>query len=303
MPLDPAAQQILDLIAQFGGPPVTARTPEEARADYAGLSSLAAGPAPEVASVERSEIAGVPVHLVEPHGTEPFPVLVWFHGGGWVIGSSELSVPVCAELASRAGCLVVSVDYSLAPEHPFPRGLEDCLSVGEWVLEHAAEIGGDPSRVAVGGDSAGGNLATVVAQEVDGFGFQLLVYPVTDATTSLPSYAENGSGYLLEADTMRWFLDHYLAGADPTDPRVSPLHADLEMLADLPPALVITAEYDPLRDEGNAYAERMRQAGVDVTLRCYEGQIHGFFSMGGLIPAGSEAVAEAASALRSAFGT
>lgn len=303
MPLDPATQQLVDLIAQLGGPPITQRTPEEARADYARLAALSAGAAPDVSSIERREIAGVPVHVVTPHGSPPFPVLAWFHGGGWVIGSSELSLPVCRELATQADCLVVSVDYSLAPESPFPRALEECIAVVEWLLEHAGELGGDPRRVAVGGDSAGGNLAAVVAQEVDGFVFQLLVYPVTDATASHPSYAENASGYLLEADTMRWFIDHYLHGADPRDPRVSPLHADLDTLADLPPALVITAEFDPLRDEGQAYAQRMRQAGVEVTDTCYDGQIHGFFSMGAFLPTGSKAVSEAAAALKSAFET
>lgn len=301
MPPDPATQQILDLIAQLGGPPITQRTPEEAREDYARLTSMSAGTLPDVSSIERREIAGVPVHVVTPHGEAPLPVLTWFHGGGWVIGSSELSLPVCAQLATQAGCIVVSVDYSLAPEAPFPQAVEECISVGEWLLEHAAELGGDPRRVAVGGDSAGGNLAAVVAQEVDGFVFQLLVYPVVDATASHPSYVENASGYLLEADTMRWFIDHYLHGADPRDPRVSPLYAQLDTFADLPPALVITAELDPLRDEGQAYAERMRQAGVEVMHTCYEGQIHGFFSMGELLPAGSRAVSEAANALRSAF--
>jgi acetyl esterase len=303
MPLEPAAQLVVNQLAGVDGPKLYELSPTEARAQYEFLCTAGATAGADVAAVERRELAGVPTHIVTPLGEPPFPVLLWLHGGGWVIGSSEQTVPVCRDLAAQAGCVVVSVDYRLAPENPFPAPLDDCEAVAEWVLEHADQIGGDPDRVAVGGDSAGGNLAAVLAQEVDGFVHQLLVYPVTDLTCSHASYEENAEGYLLEAKGMHWFVEHYTGTADRTDPRMSPLFADLDTLADVPPASVITAGYDPLRDEGIAYAERLREAGVKVEHLHYDGQVHLFFILGAFIPPGTEAVSEAAIRLRAAFGT
>ncbi len=301
MPPDPAVQLVLDLVNAPGSPKLEELSPPEARELYAGLALLAPNEGAEVAAVVERTIAGVPCHIVTPHGDGPFPVLVWIHGGGWVIGSAALSVATCRDLAAGAGCVVVDVDYRLAPEHPFPAGPDDCVGVTRWVLENAAEIGGDPARVAVGGDSAGGNLSAVVANEVPGLALQVLVYPATDLTLTHPSIDENGEGYLLTKGAMRWFTDHYIGAADPKLPRMSPLYADDAVLAAAPPALVITAELDPLRDEGEAYAERLRQAGVAVQATRYDGQIHGFFTMGTVLPQGRAAVDEATTQLRQAF--
>ncbi len=303
MPLDPAAQQILMLLEDLGGVGMEEMTPDEARDAYATLSAFRDEDLADVGSVTEREIAGVPCRVVTPHGAGPLPVLVWFHGGGWVIGSAELSMPVAAALASGAGCVVVSVDYRLAPEHPFPAASDDCAAVTRWLLEHAAEVGGDRTRVAVGGDSAGGNLAAVVALEVPDLAYQLLVYPATDLTMSHPSIEENGEGYLLTRAAMDWFAAHYLGARDAKDPRVSPLFADAEDISRVPPAHVVTAEYDPLRDEGEAYADLLRDAAVTVSSTRYDGQIHGFYSMGAMIPAGLEAVSESCARLRAAFGT
>jgi acetyl esterase len=303
MPLDPAAQHFVDLVGGVDGPKLYEMPPDEARAGYEALAMLSADSGAEVASVEQRELAGVPTRVVTPLGDPPFPVLIWLHGGGWVVGNAEQTLPLCRDLAAQAGCLVISVDYRLAPEHPFPAPLDDCFAVAEWVLEHAGELGGDATRVAVGGDSAGGNLAAVLAQEVDGFVHQLLVYPVIDATCSHRSYEENAVGYLLEADGMHWFINHYLADADPADPRISPLFADDDTLRDLPSTCIITAEFDPLRDEGAAYAERLRKAGVSVEHLHFEGQVHMFFTLARFMPAGAKAISEAADGLRASFAT
>lgn len=278
-------------------------TPDEARNAYAVLGAVRGEDLADVESVVEQEIAGVPCRIVTPLGVAPFPVLVWMHGGGWVIGSAELSIPVACSLAAGAGCVVVSVDYRLAPEHRFPAAPDDCAEVTRWVLAHAGEISGDPGRVAVGGDSAGGNLSAVVALEVPGLVFQLLVYPATDLTMSHRSIEENGEGYLLTRAAMDWFAGHYLGDQDAKDPRVSPLFADAGPLSRVPPAHVVTAEFDPLRDEGEAYADRLRELGVTATSKRYGGQIHGFFSMGAMIPAGLDAIDESVARLRAAFAT
>ena len=234
-----------------------------------------AGPGPEIASVEDREIAGVPVRIYRPSAADGLPVLLYFHGGGWVIGDLDSHDGVSRDLASQAGILVIAVDYRLAPEHKFPAAVDDSLAVTQWVLDHAAEVGGDPSRVAVGGDSAGGNLAAILAHELRGrLAFQLLVYPATDMTMSFPSITDNGEGYLLTKASMDWFTGHYLdgTGADRRELRLSPLNNT--DWTGLPPALVITAEFDPLRDEGEAYAAKLQAAGVPTTLHRYDGQMH-----------------------------
>jgi acetyl esterase len=229
---------------------------------------------------------------------------VYLHGGGWVGGSIDSHDQTCRVLASRSGALVLSIGYRLAPEHPFPAGLEDAVSATRWAAEHAAALGADPERMAIAGDSAGANLAAVVAQlAVVPLVFQLLVYPVADARWCHPSIDENAEGYFLTSKSMVWFLDHYLSGGQgsATDPRVSPLLADQTALAASPPTLVITAEFDPLRDEGEAYAERLAATGVPVTCTRYDGMFHGFFSLGDYLDDGQAALDEAGRALAGAF--
>jgi len=303
MQIDPAVELVLSLVNAPGAVALETLSPTEARELYANMAALSPGEGAEVASVAERSISGVRCQIVTPHGEGPFPVLVWIHGGGWVIGSADLSLPTCRDLAAGAECVVVDVDYRLAPEDPFPAAPDDCSAVTRWVLEHAGEIGGDPKRVAVGGDSAGGNLSAVVANEVPGLTFQLLVYPGTDLTLSHPSVEENGEGYMLTKSAMVWFTNHYVGQAGPKLPRISPVFADDAVLAAAPAALVITAELDPLRDEGEAYADRLRDAGVSVTATRYAGQIHGFFSMPAALPQGQVAVDEAIAALRAAFGS
>jgi acetyl esterase len=294
------------MLAAMGTPPLGTVSAAEARVE------MAARPLPPgvpVAAVEDRKIPGpageIPVRIYTPTGEAPFPVLVWFHGGGWVLGSLDLSDHVCRELTNLASCSVVSVDYRLAPEHLFPAAPDDCEAAYNWVLAHAASFGGDPNRVAVGGDSAGGNLAAVVSLRAKESGArrplcQLLVYPVTDHNFERPSYLANAEGYLLTRESMRWFWDHYIPTAEQrSHPHASPLHAS--DLTGLPPTLIITAEFDPLCDEGEAYAELLRQSGVPVTVTRYDGMIHGFFGQFPVIDKGREAVRQSADALTSAF--
>jgi len=232
------------------------------------------------------------------------PGLVFFHGGGWVVGSIESHDRLCRALAHRAAVVVVSVDYRLAPEHPFPAAPDDAIAATRWVLENAALLGIDAARVAVGGDSAGGNLSAVVSlalrDDARRPAFQLLIYPATDLTRALPSHALFGDSYFLSKAAGDWYLGHYLrAPADATKPLASPLFVD--DLSRLPPALLITAGFDPLRDEGKAYADRMREAGVEVELVCVEGQMHGFLVMAAAIRDGARIVDLVAARLRSAL--
>jgi acetyl esterase len=264
-----------------------------------------------VAAVEDRRLAGpggeLPVRVYRPPGTGPFPALVYLHGGGWVLGGLDTHDGTCRALARAVPCVVVSVDYRLAPEHPFPCAAEDAWAATRHVAANAAAFGAEPGRIAVGGDSAGGNLAAVVALMARDRGgpslvHQLLVYPVIDAAMDTPSYRENAEGYFLTADAMAWFWGHYVP--DPAarrNPYASPLRA--ADLAGVAPAQVLTAEFDPLRDEGETYAARLRAAGVPVTLRRFDGMIHGFFSMTGSLDQAAVAVEEAAVGLRAAFGT
>ena len=306
MPLDPQAKALLDQMAEAGAPPFESLTPEQARELILQMRELAGPPEP-VAGVEDSMIptpdGQIPVRIYTPEGSGPFPVLVYFHGGGWVIGSVDTIDPPCRALANAAGCVIVSIDYRLAPEDKFPAAPEDCYAATRWVAEYAAGISADPSRMAVGGDSAGGNLAAVVALMARDRGgpplaYQLLVYPVTNYDFSTASYEENGEGYLLTKNAMVWFWDHYLrTEEDGAHPYASPLRAP--DLRGLPPALVITAEFDPLRDEGEAYARRLQEAGVPVALKRSDGMIHGFWQMGGVLDQGKKVLADRAAALRS----
>ncbi|MDM5333921.1 alpha/beta hydrolase [Ureibacillus composti] len=307
MALDSQAKFLLEQMEAAGAPPMSSLSPEEARltTDFSALAGI-----PEkVGKVENRVIPGpggdIPVRIYTPNGEGPFPSLVFYHGGGWVIGDLDTVDVPCRLLANRANCVVVSVDYRLAPEHKFPAAAEDAYAAAKWVVENGPSILVDSSRVAVGGDSAGGNLAAVVSlmardkNEIE-LAYQLLIYPVTNHSYETVSYRDNADGYLLTKDSMIWFWDHYLR--DPQDgenPYASPLKA--EDLSGLPPALVITAEFDPLRDEGEAYAQRLKEAGVSVEETRYNGMIHGFFWMPGTLDQGMKAVNQAADALKRAL--
>lgn len=305
--IDPQAWFILKQLESAGAPPMELLTPEQARmaADFRLLAE-----APE--EVEKVENRTIPVHggeiqvrIYTPEGVGPFPALVYYHGGGWVIGNLDTVDVPCRMLANRAGCIVVSVDYRLAPEHKFPTAAEDAYAAAKWVSENAASIGVDPERIAVGGDSAGGNLAAVVAlmardQGGPSIAYQMLIYPVTNHSYDTESYRDNAEGYFLTKNTMVWFWNHYLRDEqDGKHPYASPLLE--EDLSGLPPALVITAGFDPLRDEGEAYAERLKAAGVPVEATCYDGMIHGFFWMPGMLAQGNAVINQAANALKQAL--
>ena len=286
MPIDARLQRILDEAKALGHPPQHEQTPELARFHRREMMARFV-PMPEYSAVkaeDRSVPADgreIPVRVYRPGGDGPLPVVVFFHGGGWVTGTLETHDPYCRALAKEAGVVVVAVDYRLAPERKFPAGLEDCLAVTEWVLAHVRELGGDASRVMVGGDSAGATLATVVAlllreKGVTELAGQILLYPAT-AYYEPPtiSYVENAEGYGLTQKGMIWFWDHYLNNkAEAGDFRVAPLLAP--SLAGLPRAFVVTAEYDVLRDEGQAYAKRLAEEGVEMTHVFVEGMNHGF---------------------------
>ncbi|WP_212829128.1 alpha/beta hydrolase [Catellatospora sp. TT07R-123] len=293
-----------------GAPQLYMLSVEDARA--ADLASIqAAGGTPEpVAEVVDRDIDGpggpLPIRIFRPVLGEPLPVLVYFFGGGWTLGTIDTADAVCRTLANAAGCLVVAAGYRLAPEHKFPAAVHDCHAVTAWVAANAAELGADPARIAVGGDSAGGNLAasvTLLAREhgPDLVG-QLLVYPNTDYRSSTRSLREGTDPYLFNATSVTWYWDHYLTSpADGGDPLASPLLAADHI--GLPPALVITAEYDPLRDQAEQYARTLSDSGVPVTLTRYDGMIHGFFCMAGDLADGRRAQEEAAAHLRTWFTT
>ncbi len=261
-----------------------------------------------VGKVEDLTIPGpggdIPVRVYAPEGEGPFPVLVYFHGGGFVLCDIDTYDSICRALTNAAGCITVSIDYRLAPEHKFPAAVDDCYAAAEWVALNAEAMGGDPSRIAVGGDSAGGNLAAVVAlisgeRGTPPLSFQLLIYPTTDFALDTPSRRQYSEGYFLTRSMMVWFRNHYLAEEDDAMSHyASPLRAGV--IKDPPPALIITAEFDPLRDEGEAYGEKLREAGGDVRISRYDGMIHAFFCMP-QFDKGMEALEEAAKALRSAF--
>ena len=308
MALDPQARTVLDQMAEAGNQSVESLSVEEARQVSAAMAAMQGTPEP-VALTEDRMLPGpggnIPVRIYVPSGRDPLPLLMYFHGGGWVIGDIESSDGLCRTLANAAKCIVASVDYRLAPEHPFPAAADDAYYATQWAAMNASGFGGDPSRIAVCGDSAGGNLAAVVAliardRSGPAVQFQLLIYPVTDAACATPSYSENAEGYFLTKAAMQWFWNHYVPNdADRNHPYASPLRAN--NLAGLPPALVITAEFDPLRDEGEQYAERLRAAGTPVQLTRYDGMIHGFFTMSGVIDQGRRAIQQSAEALRNAF--
>ena len=308
--LDPQAKAVIDLVIKSGRPPYHQLSPKDARLLFRDTRPASTPPAPVIGEVKELRADGVPIRVYRPAGvpaSTPLPALVFFHGGGWVIGDLETHDVLCRQLTAGAGISVVNVDYRLAPEHKFPAALDDAWATTRWVAAHASEIGIDRTRLAVGGDSAGGNLAAVVAILARDHGgpalaLQVLTYPVTDVAAESASYAEFADGFMLTRDSMRWFIAQYLPGKqDALDWRVSPLRAP--SLAGVAPALVVTAGFDPLREEGDAYARRLREAGVRVDTICYGGMIHGFVPMGRLIETGNRAVAHAAASLRQAFGS
>ena len=307
MPVDPQIQALLD--KGTGVPATHTLAVETARAQYEARIALMAPPA-EIASMREQMIdrpgGELRIRTYTPYGSGLFPLLVFFHGSGFVLCSLDTHDGMCRNLCAGAECVVASVDYRLAPEHKYPAGINDCLLATRWAAAHAAELGADARRIAVGGDSAGGNMAAVTALRVRDEGGpalcgQLLLYPVTDYhTPGTPSYEENAEGYGLTRETMKWFWDHYLTNpSEGTLPHASPLRA--ADFSGLPPALVITAEYDPLRDEGELYADGLKRAGVPTRLSRYNGVNHGFMFWVGLVDKASAAMNETGHWLRNVF--
>ena len=310
--LHPQTRALLDFIEQKKIPPTHTLSVADARAYYRDRRSVTQPVPPEVALVRELQMDGpqgpIPMRLYRPIGSSAgslLPVLVYYHGGGWVIGDLDTHDSLCRALCNESGCAVVSVDYRLGPEHRFPAAVNDALAATRWVRAQAAELKLDASRLAVGGDSAGGNLAAVVSIAARDSGdlpiaYQLLIYPATDQHRSAPSHTTNGEGYLLTRETMDYFSGHYISDpAQYPDWRASPLlHADLSKL---PPALVLTAGFDPLRDEGAAYAEALTAAGNRASYVCFERQIHGFITMGKVLDEANTAVTMCAAALRRAL--
>ena len=307
--LHPEVRALLEAMDAQGAPPLETQDPVEARNSRLEPMKLLGGEPDPLDRVEELSIPGpagdLPARLYANGRDGLRPALVYFHGGGFVFGNLDTHDAVCRAIAKESGAVVISVDYRLAPEHKFPAAVDDCYAATVWVAANAERLGIDASHIAVGGDSAGGNLATVVALRCRDAGgpalaLQLLLYPVTDMSSlETASHRECGEGYFLTRAAMDWFTGHYVGSAElARHPEASPLLA--ANLSGLPPALVITAEFDPLRDEGEAYAQRLEQAGVPVTISRYDGMIHGFISMRGVLAGGRQAIQEAAEFTRSA---
>ena len=310
--MHPDAVQLLELIRAAGRPPFQDMQPAEARTAYANGRTLLQPPPDEVAEVRDVTVPGpggpLPLRLYRGVGTDgagALPCLLYLHGGGWVVGDLGSHDGVCRRLANLGACRVAAVDYRLAPEHPFPAAVEDAAAALAWVGAHAGDLGVDPARIAVGGDSAGGNLAAVLALmgrdgAVPAPVFQMLLYPVTDLAMDTPSYARVTEGVPLTAATMRWFADHYVPGAaQRLDPRASPLRA--ASLAGTAPAFVLTVGHDPLADEGLAYARRLEAEGVRVAALHLSDQVHGLATMGRVVGMADSVLQVAAAALRDAW--
>lgn len=304
MPIHPQIRTVLDQMEDIGFPGLSSLPVEQARAALALMGAGRADAVEDVARIEDVEIPGpagaIPARAYVPATDGTPPVVVYYHGGGWVLGGLDSHDGTCRALANASGAAVVSIDYRLAPEHPFPAAVDDAWAALEWVAANAAEFGADPARLAVAGDSAGGNLAAVVALQARDAGSpplrgQLLVYPATDSTMSHPSIEENAAGYFLTKADMEWFYGHY-APERPDDWRLSPLAAPDP--AGVAPALVFTAEFDPLRDEGEAYARRLADRAVPVELVRKDGLIHGFFGMVADVDEARDAMDRTGTALR-----
>ena len=310
--LDPHAKALLAMLAAAGRPKIWQVTPAEAREGILALAKAADAKNVPIGRIENGELPGpagpLRYRLYTPAGSAAgtLPAIVYFHGGGFVIGNLDTQDGMCRLLANASGCRLVSVDYRLAPEHMFPAGIEDGIAAVNWVVREAARLDIDPARIAVAGDSAGGNLAAVVCQSAKETGgpkiaLQVLFCPPTDALRDTESSRAFAEGYLLEAEGMRWFgKQTYPPNADPRDPRISPLHAG--DLSGLPPAHIHTAAFDPLRDEGKAYADRLRRSGVAVRYICHAGMIHHFYALAGAIPYAFTAIEQAGGAIKQALG-
>lgn len=314
MKVDPQVQSILDAVAAMKLPAPDTTPVAEARANYARSRAGFLAKPEAVASAEDRSIPGpggaIPIRIYRPAGCQPgerLPAFVFFHGGGWVFGDLDSHDALCRSLCNAARCAVVAVDYRLAPEHKFPAAVDDTLAAIRHIAGRGDNLGIDGSRIAAGGDSAGGNLVAAAAlafrdQGGPGMALQVLLYAVTDLTLESPGYQTLGQGYMLTLDRMRFFAGRYLNGpGDALDWRASPLKA--RDLAGLPPALVLTASHDPLVEEAKAYADRLAAAGVDVTYRMYPGMIHGFMTMAGAIDMGRKAIDETAASIRTALRT
>lgn len=311
MPVDPQVAAFLERVAALNAPPVQTLTPAAARKAVPQVPP----PYEHVASIADRDIpvtgGEIPIRIYTPlaavrqAGSGPVPVMLFFHGGGWMVGDIEDYEHLCRLFANAMQCVVVSVGYRRSPEHRFPTAVEDCYAATVWVSEHAKSLGADPQRVVVCGDSAGGNLAAAVAllardRQGPPIAYQLLIYPVTDCNFETRSYRENATGFMLTTAAMRWFWDAYLPSpAAAKNPYAAPLQGDLTGVA---AAHVITAEFDPLRDEGEAYAERLLAAGVPVTLQRYAGMIHGFVRRTDLYDVARQAIGDMAQAMAAAFG-
>ena len=302
MPLDPTVAEMLQQIAQVGGPTLAEMSPFEARELY--RVARADSPKPDVASIQDAEAGDIPVRIYKVSDQGKQPVVVFFHGGGWVIGDLETHDSTCRQLALGADCTVVSVDYRLAPEHPFPAAIDDCYEATQWVANNADSLGIDVNKLAVAGESAGGNLsACVCIKSKHGDGplicLQLLIYPVIDARMDTESYKANKEGYMLSRESMEWFWQHYTGGNHMDNPLASPISAT--DLSGLPAACIITAEYDPLRDEGEAYGEALKAAGVATEIVRYDGMIHDFLPMTDILEGSRQAMYLASRQLTRAF--
>src|SRR5687767_6221279 len=308
--MDPKAQIVGEFVKSIRVPGVFPPLPE-LRQQLRTMVTLMDEPAPSLPRIEDLKIPGpageIPARLYAPSaGGAPLPVVAYFHGGGWVQGDLETHHGLCARLARQAGVLVVAVDYRLAPEHKFPAAVEDCMAAYRWLRAHGLDIGADSARVAVAGDSAGGNLSAVVSQLAASSGTpvptcQVLIYPAVDFSFETDSHRELENGHVIPRDRVLWYMEQYLTGdADQSDLRASPLRAP--SVAGQPPAMIVTAGFDPLRDEGHAYAQKLRQAGVDVVYREYPGQIHAFVSLTKAIPQGMACTLEIAEYLRKRLG-
>lgn len=317
MSLNPKLEQVLDMIARAKRPQYHELTAQQARASYeksAPILEIASAPMFALEDLQVPTRDGATIrarlyHPVEPSWAEPAPALVYFHGGGFTVGSVDTHDALCRMFARDGRCAVLSVDYRLAPEYKFPTAVEDAFDALAWLRAHAAAYGVDAGRLAVGGDSAGGTLATVCAVLARDAGIelalQLLIYPGTTAYQQTDSHARLADGFLLSGDTIQWFFEQYVRDAgDRDDWRFAPLDGKRGApdFGGLAPAWIATAQYDPLSDEGDAYAEKLRAAGNEVTLKRYPGMIHEFFKMGGFVPDVAQAHADAAAALRAAFG-
>jgi len=311
MAVDPQMQAVLERVARSALPPFHTVSAEEARRIYKDTRAVLSPPAPEVGEVRELAASGpegpIPLRLYRGLGTAAnarLPLLAYFHGGGWTIGDLDTHDIICRTLANNAHCALIAVDYRMGPEHKFPAAVQDCIAATRWMAAEAPALGVDAARIAVGGDSAGGNLAAVVAITLRDAGgpplvFQALAYPATDQRMDSASHARFGEGYLLTRNNMLWFRDNYLDPQNYDDWRASPLRA--ADLARLPPAHIITAGYDPLLDEGRAYSDRLVAAGVPVLYECFEGMAHGFLTMGGVVAAANHALYRLGQSLANAF--